>query len=99
MLGHPDVFVSTRAYYFLRTPRSRSTASRSGTSCIIRVSYKYLHREAGMGDVIEPCADGGFDIPTTPVAIPVSRLTSQSSNVVSEICGEMCSILCSISRS
>ncbi|CAN0381561.1 unnamed protein product [Pylaiella littoralis] len=33
-----------------------------------------------MGDVIEPCADGGFDIPTTPVAIPVSRLTSQSSN-------------------
>lgn len=37
-----------------------------------------------MGDVIEACADGGFDIATTPVvAAPVPRLTSRPTyNVV-----------------
>lgn len=32
-----------------------------------------------MGDVIEACADGGFDIPSTPMATQPARLASYPS--------------------
>lgn len=35
-----------------------------------------------MGDVIEACADGGFDIPATPIAIRTTTLTSFPSKIL-----------------